>query len=137
MERSLQSALEKRTRVGSWQTRVYRLERGYLSAWSDVVSAAAHEEPTRTDCLFHGDQVAKLTNQGEACAEAEFVRFACHVIIARSTADGTLDVFRGVYLDVLARKRGTHDVDLKTICRSQRWDAAVRCEFQETRNPAT
>lgn len=64
MERSLQSALEKRTRVGAWQSRVYRLERGYLSAWTDVVSAAAHEEPARTDCLFHGSQVAKLTNQG-------------------------------------------------------------------------
>ncbi|CAN0056925.1 unnamed protein product [Scytosiphon promiscuus] len=63
MERSLQSALEKRTRVGSWQTRVYRLERGYLSAWSDVVSAAAHEEPTRTDCLFHGTQQPLLLTE--------------------------------------------------------------------------
>lgn len=69
MDRSLQSGLEKRTRVGAWQSRVYRLERGYLSAWSDVVSAAANEEPGRTDCLFQGRQVAILSDQGAANAD--------------------------------------------------------------------
>lgn len=64
MDRSLQSGLEKRTRVGAWQSRVYRLERGYLSAWPDVVSAAAKEQPSRTECLFQDDQVATVTDQG-------------------------------------------------------------------------
>lgn len=63
MERRLQSSLEKKTRVG-WQTRVYRLERGYLSGWGDVSSVAANEEPSRVICLFQGDQVATLSDQG-------------------------------------------------------------------------
>lgn len=63
MERRLQSSLEKKTRVG-WQTRVYRLERGYLSGWADVSSVAANEEPSRVICLFQGDQVATLSDQG-------------------------------------------------------------------------
>ena len=65
MERRLQSSLEKKTRVG-WQTRVYRLERGYLSGWPDVSSVAANEEPSRVICLFQGNQVATLSDQG-AC----------------------------------------------------------------------
>lgn len=65
MDRTLQSGLEKRTRVGAWSSRVYRLERGYLSAWTDVSRVAAKEEPSRTECLFEGNQVAKLTDQGK------------------------------------------------------------------------
>lgn len=65
MDRALQSGLEKRTRVGAWSSRVYRLERGYLSAWTDVSRVAAKEEPSRTECLFEGNQVAKLTDQGK------------------------------------------------------------------------
>ena len=65
MDRTLQSALEKRTRVGAWTTRVYRLERGYLSAWADVAKVAAKEEPSRTECLFQGNEVAKVIDQGE------------------------------------------------------------------------
>lgn len=64
MDRTLQTALEKRNRVGAWQSRVYRLERGYLSTWPDVVSAAAKKEPRRTECLFHGNQVAVVSDQG-------------------------------------------------------------------------
>lgn len=65
MDRTLQSGLEKRTRVGAWSSRVYRLERGYLSAWTDVSRVTAKEEPSRTECLFEGNQVAKLTDQGK------------------------------------------------------------------------
>lgn len=65
MDRSLQSALDKRSRVGSWQSRVYRLERGYLSAWPDVTSAAAKEAPSKTECLFQDGQVAVVTDQGK------------------------------------------------------------------------
>lgn len=70
MDRRLQSSLDKKTRVG-WQTRVYRLERGYLSGWADVSSAAAQEEPSRVICLFQGDQVATLSDQGiyQRCTE--------------------------------------------------------------------
>lgn len=50
--------------MGAWQSRVYRLERGFLSAWPDVVSAAAKEQPSRTECLFQDDQVATVTDQG-------------------------------------------------------------------------
>lgn len=64
MNQTLQSGLDKRTRVGAWQSRVYRLERGYLSAWPDVVSAAAKEQPSRTECLFEDSQVATVTDQG-------------------------------------------------------------------------
>lgn len=71
MDRCLQSALDKRTRVGTWQTRVYRLERGYLSTWPDVTSAAAKEDPSRTECLFQGKEVAILTDLGDS-----FVLFA-------------------------------------------------------------
>lgn len=65
MDRTLQSALEKRTRVGAWSSRVYRLERGYLSTWSDA-RLAAKEQPSRTECLFQDKQVAVLTDQGGA-----------------------------------------------------------------------
>ncbi|CAM9405498.1 unnamed protein product [Ectocarpus sp. 12 AP-2014] len=68
MDRSLQSGLEKRTRVGAWQSRVYRLERGFLSAWPDAVSVEAEEDPTRTECLFLDNQVAVLTDQGKKAA---------------------------------------------------------------------
>lgn len=77
MDRRLQSSLEKKTRVG-WQSRVYRLERGYLSGWTDVASAAANEEPSRVICLFQGDQVANLSDQGATTSDvprdAIFVR---------------------------------------------------------------
>ena len=68
MDRSLQSGLEKRTRVGAWQSRVYRLERGYVSAWPDAGSVAAKEDPTHTECLFLDNQVAVLTDQGKKTA---------------------------------------------------------------------
>eukprot|EP00903_Cladosiphon_okamuranus_P009653 g9186.t1 len=71
MDRRLQSSLEKKTRVG-WQARVYRLERGYLSGWADVSSAAAHEEPSLVMCLFQGDQVATLFDQGDKRFKLDF-----------------------------------------------------------------
>lgn len=64
MDRSLQSALEKRSRMGKWQPRVYRLERGYLSTWPDVVAAANKEPPSKTECLWQEKQVAVLSDQG-------------------------------------------------------------------------
>lgn len=74
MERTLQSALEKRSRIGKWKPRVYRLERGYLSTWPDVASAANKESPSRTECLWFDNQVAVLTDQGEFSVHVE-VRF--------------------------------------------------------------
>lgn len=65
MDRSLQSALEKRSRIGTWQSRVYRIERGYLSTWPDVTAVTAKKEPTHTECLFQDAQVAIVTDQGE------------------------------------------------------------------------
>lgn len=82
MDRCLQSGLEKRTRVGAWQSRVYRLERGYLSAWPDVVSAAAKEQPSRTECLFQDDQVATVTDQG-VCVCVNMVEIIFRVCIIR------------------------------------------------------
>lgn len=72
MDRRLQSSLDKKTRVG-WQTRVYRLERGYLSGWADVASAAANQEPSRVICLFQGDQVANLSDQGTTEVQRRYV----------------------------------------------------------------
>ncbi|CAB1103423.1 unnamed protein product [Ectocarpus sp. CCAP 1310/34] len=72
MDRRLQSGLEKRTRVGAWQSRVYRLERGYLSAWPDAVSVEAKQDPTRTECLFLDNQVAVLTDQGDKRFKLDF-----------------------------------------------------------------
>lgn len=69
MNRSLQSALEKRTRMGAWQSRVYRLERGYLSVWPDVASVTAQEQPSRAECLFQKGQVAVVTDQGECVSQ--------------------------------------------------------------------
>lgn len=70
MDRTLQSGLEKRTRMGVWQTRVYRLERGFLSAWPDVASAAGNAEPSRVECLFEDKQVAVVADHGIEKAES-------------------------------------------------------------------
>lgn len=70
MNRSLQSALEKRTRMGAWQSRVYRLERGYFSVWPDVASVTAKEQPSRAECLFEEGQVAVVTDQGECVSRS-------------------------------------------------------------------
>ncbi|CAM9437677.1 unnamed protein product, partial [Discosporangium mesarthrocarpum] len=114
MDRRIQSALDKRSRMGSWQTRVFRLERGFLSYWSTVADAAANRLPCQTLSLYQDGEVSMVTDQGDRKFQVSFPWDGGKALMLRASSmhmkDMWVECLKAATAEALSQIQGTGEV---------------------------